>query len=82
MEGKWAKLYELAGHFDTMMSYVNMLLEKANAAHGNDAELEMECLLRIYRLQFVKRYNSRLSDVFILLRAALVSYRSETVDIS
>ena len=64
------------------MSYVNLLLEKANAAHGNDAKLEIECLLRICRLQFVKRYNSQLSDVFILLRAALVSYRSEMADIS
>ena len=82
MEGKWAKLYEQAGHFDTMMSYVSLLLEKANAAHGNDAELEIKCLYRIYRLQFVKRYNSRLSDIFILLRAALVFYRSETADIS
>ena len=82
VEGKWAKLYEQAGHFDTMMSYMNVLLEKANAAHGNDAELEIEYLLRIYRLQFVKKYNSRLSDIFTLLRAALVSDRSETADIS
>ena len=65
-----------------MMFYVIVLLEKVNAAHGNDAGLEIECLPRIYRLQFVKRYNSRLSDIFILLRAAPVCYRAETADIS
>ena len=80
MEAKWAKLYEHAGHFDTMMSCVNVSMEKANAAHGDDAELEIECLLRICKLQFVED-NSRPSYDFILLRAALASYRSETADI-
>ena len=75
-EGKLAKLYEKSGDLDTVIAYVKLLIGKANIAHTNDPAIEIACLRRVWKLDYSKRLDSIISNIFLIVRAALTLYRT------
>ena len=75
-EGKLAKLYEKSGDVETVIAYVKLLIGKANNAHTSDPAIEIACLRRIWKLDYSRRLDSIISNIFLVVRAALTLHRT------
>ena len=76
-EGKLARLYEKSGDLDTVIAYAKLLISRANAVHATDPGLEIACLRQVWKLEYSKRLDSIVSDIFLVVRAASTMHRTQ-----